>query len=168
MVKRVAKARMLTSALGNPEAMVARPHGFTLLELLLVVTLAALTAASVTLSLRDNAHTQLDQEAQRLSALLEAARAQARTSGVAVVWQPQPRGFKVDAQYRAWLVPGTTVTRMPPHPPHPAPADPAIWLPPEPLMPPQRLRLSLEGRDVWLGTNGVAPWRVLEGADAPL
>lgn len=143
-------------------------RGFTLLELLLVVALVALTSAGASFALRDGSETQLHQEAQRLAALLEAGRARARTSGVPVVWQPQVRGFSLDGQYREWLQASTTVARIAPHPKQPAPAEPDIWLPPEPLMPAQRLRLSVNGRDVWLGTNGVAPWRVLEGPDAAL
>lgn len=148
-----------------PRALTA---GFTLLELLLVVALVALSSAGVAVALRDNTHTQLHQEAQRLAVLLEAARAHARTTGVGVVWQAQPRGFVLDGQYRPWLHTQTIATRLSPSPKQAAPNTPDVWLPPEPLMPPQRLRLSADGREVWLGTNGVAPWRVLEGADAAL
>jgi general secretion pathway protein H len=143
-------------------------RGLTLLELLLVVALVALTSAGVSVALRDSAQTQLHQEAQRLAALLEAGRARARTRGVPVLWQSQGRGFSLDGQYREWLQANTTVARVSPHPPSPAPAQPDLWLPPEPLMPAQRLRLSVNGHSVWLGTNGVAPWRVLEGPDAAL
>jgi general secretion pathway protein H len=142
--------------------------GFTLLELLLVVTLIALTTAGVSLSLRDTAHTQLVQEGQRLAALMEAARAQARANGVPVVWKPQPRGFSFDGQYRDWAISGIVVHRMPVNSKQPPPVETEIWLPPEPLMPAQRLRLSVNGYEIWLGTNGVSPWRLLEGPDASL
>lgn len=143
-------------------------RGFTLLELLLVVALVALTSAGATVALRDSAQTQLHQEAQRLAALLEAGRARARTRGVPVLWQPQARGFSLDGQYREWLQANTVVARVSAHPPLPAPAEPGIWLPPEPLMPAQRVRLSVNGYTIWVGTNGVAPWRVLEEPDAAL
>jgi general secretion pathway protein H len=181
MVSPGAMPKMPILALGNPER-VARAmchqagaagrgraaHGFTLLELLLVLALVALTSAGASFALRDSADTQLQQEAQRLAALLETARAQARANGVPVLWQPQPGGFKLNGHTRTWLHPNTIVTRLSPHPKSPAPPEPALWLPPEPLMPPQRLRLSVDGHEVWLGTNGVTPWRVLEQADAAL
>ena len=60
--------------------------GFTLIELLIVVALIAIASAVASLALRDPASTQLEQEAARLSALLEAARAEARASGLPVRW----------------------------------------------------------------------------------
>jgi general secretion pathway protein H len=59
-----------------------RQRGFTLLELMVVVAIVALATAGVSLALRDSDATQLEREALRLSALLESARAQSRTSGV--------------------------------------------------------------------------------------
>jgi general secretion pathway protein H len=49
--------------------------GFTLIELLVVVALIAIATASLSLALRDPAESQLRREADRLAALLEAARA---------------------------------------------------------------------------------------------
>ena len=76
---------MPTSAPGSPEPLAPRQRqthsgtqrGFTLLELLVVVSLVALATAGVSLALPDPAATQLEREAQRLTALLEAGRAQA-------------------------------------------------------------------------------------------
>ena len=50
-----------------------RDCGFTLLELLVVVSIMALATAGAALALRDSAHTQLEREGERLAALLEAA-----------------------------------------------------------------------------------------------
>ena len=63
-----------------------RARGFTLIELLVVVSLIALGTAGVSLAMRDGNATRLEREGQRLAALLEAARAQSRASGVAVRW----------------------------------------------------------------------------------
>ena len=57
-----------------------RPHpglsnwqrGFTLIEILVVLAIVALGTGALVWSLRDSASQQLDEEAQRLSALLEA------------------------------------------------------------------------------------------------
>lgn len=72
-----------------------RQHGLTLLELLVVLAIIGFAMAGVSLSLRDSSQTQLEREAQRLVAVLEAARAQSRTSGIALIWQPTPEGFVI-------------------------------------------------------------------------
>lgn len=94
MVKPVVKAKTPTSAAGNKQAMQGQ-RGFTLLELLVVMAIIALSMLGIGLSLRDNHQTQLEREAQRLVALLEAARAQSRTSGVPLVWQTTAQGFVI-------------------------------------------------------------------------
>ena len=45
------------------------------------VSIVAIASAGVAFAMRDSAQTQTEREAQRLSALLESARAQSRTSG---------------------------------------------------------------------------------------
>ena len=84
----------------NALAVKRRSCGFTLIELMVVVALIAVASAAVTLALRDPSATQLEQEAARLAALLESARAEARASGLAVRWEPRPAdadasGFRV-------------------------------------------------------------------------
>ena len=76
--------------------------GFTLMEMLVVVAIIAIGTAGVAFVLRDSAHTQVEREAQRLSALLESARLQSRKSGVAVQWLATPQGFRF-----VGLAPGT-------------------------------------------------------------
>jgi general secretion pathway protein H len=72
-----------------------RQQGLTLLELLVVLAIIGFAMAGVSLSLRDSSQTQLEREAQRLVAVLEAARAQSRTSGVPLIWQATPEGFVI-------------------------------------------------------------------------
>ena len=55
-----------------------RTLGFTLLELLVVVSLIALSTAAVSLALRDRDTPALEREAQRLVAVLEAGRVSRR------------------------------------------------------------------------------------------
>ena len=69
--------------------MALRERGFTLVELLIVITLIALISAVASLALRDPASTRLEQEAERLVALLEAARHEARAAGVPARWEPR-------------------------------------------------------------------------------
>ena len=147
--------------------------GFTLLELMVVVALAAMLAAGLSFSLRDSSQQQLEREALRLGSLLDAARAQARTSGAPIVWRATAQGFEFigasprrDAsesltEPRAWLVPGTAVRVT-----EPANA-PVLVLGPEPLNPPQRLTLSLGERRLELASNGLRAFAPTSGLAAP-
>ena len=75
--------------------------GFTLLELLVVISIIAAASAGVALALRDGTQTALDRDAQRLAVLFEAARAQSRATGVPVTWQAKPGGF----EFTGWMGP---------------------------------------------------------------
>ena len=149
---------------------VRRNLGFTLIELMVVVTLVALATAGVTLALRDDGVTRLEREALRLSALIEAARAQSRTSGVPVVWRSLPQGFEFvgipapsstvpspDRQGgpRTWLS-ADTVAQV---------TQPAgalnLVLGPEPLIAAQRLVLRQGDRRLTLATDGLSPFAVV-------
>ncbi|MBX3609737.1 MAG: prepilin-type N-terminal cleavage/methylation domain-containing protein [Hydrogenophaga sp.] len=148
-----------------------RQHrGFTLLEIMVVVAIVALATASVTLALRDDSGTRLEREAMRLSAMLESARAQSRTSGLPVVWRPAPHGFEfiglpadrggdrpadVREGLHAWLNTDTGVRVVQP------PGASNLVLGPEPLIPAQRLVLALGERRVTLGTDGLGPFGVV-------
>lgn len=139
---------MPTLAPGSPDTLARRQLGFTLLELLVVVSIVALATAGVSLSLRDASATQLEREAQRLVALLESGRANARTLGVPIVWQAGPRGFELAGEFRPWLAEGTV-------------AGPTrVALGPEPMMAPQHISLRLQGRTLWLNTDGLRPFTV--------
>ncbi len=137
-------------------------HGFTLLELLVVVAIIALATAGVALSLRDPEAAQLEREAQRLVALLESARAQSRASGVAVRWHPVAGGFQFDglaphALPEQWLAP-TTLAR----------GSPVLLLGPEPIIGPQEVLLgsaSRLDRSVRVATDGLRPFAA--GSESP-
>lgn len=148
------------------------PRGFTLLELLVVISIVALATAGATLALRDGQATQLEREALRLSAMLEAARAQSRTSGVPVIWRMRSEGFEFTSAAaparddrpkassseiwgaRDWLDPETRAqVRMP------AGAQNLV-LGPEPLIAAQQLVLMQGDRRLVLTTDGIAPFTV--------
>lgn len=144
---------MPTSAPGSE--LIRRPHGFTLLELLVVVAIIAIATAGVSFAVRDSAGTQLEREAARLAALLESARAQSRTSGVAVRWHPTENGFRFDglppnALPGDWLHSTTSV------------AQPTVLLlGPEPVIGPQSVVLvssDLPDRSVRVATDGLRPF----------
>lgn len=134
--------------------------GFTLVELLVVLLLIGLATGVASLALRDAPATQLEREAARLAALLEAGRAEARASGLAVRFElnTQADGFRfiglpprIDLP-KAWLndaVRGRIIDAR------------ALVLGPEPLIGAQRIELSLDERRLSVATDGLAPFKTL-------
>jgi general secretion pathway protein H len=142
--------------------------GFTLLELIVVMAIVALGTAAVALSLRDSSQSALDREAERLAALLESARAQSRTNGVAVRWRLTPEGpgsFTFDglpaqALPNAWQNAGISAQPIDAN----GQAVAVLQLGPEPIIPAQQVELDSEGppsRSVRIGTDGLHPFTVL-------
>ena len=107
-----------------------RQQGLTLLELLVVLAIIGFAMAGVSLSLRDSSQTQLEREAQRLVAVLEAARAQSRTSGIALIWQPTPEGFVIRPALTPNAAQGnnTVITATPSNATNPIAARTETWL----------------------------------------
>lgn len=132
--------------------------GFTLLELLVVIAIIAMATAGVGLALRDSSETALEREAQRLAVLFETARAQSRASGVPVTWRVTTTGFRFDglpdgALPQNWLSAGVTVG-----------AAAAVNLGPEPIIGPQTIDLTLQGKIWRLSTDGLQPFNALAAA----
>lgn len=179
MGNRAVKAGMWTSAPGSKPASSGVPRrsrvasrGFTLIELLIVVTLIAVVSAVASLALRDPSETRLEREGVRLAALLESARAESRTLGIAVTWLPRPTQTNKEmldfnfiglpdklSPQRHWLEPGVTAEVA-----GATAAAPGIVLGPEPLIGPQRIVLRLEDRSVTLVSDGLGPF-ALDNAD---
>ena len=145
-------------------------HGFTLLELMVVIAIIALGTAAVSLSLPDADSDRLETEALRLSALLESARAQSRTSGVPVYWRATPEGFEFMglssrkeapnplAGRRAWLQADTQAEIT-------QPKGTSNLVPgPEPLITAQRVQLQLGAQSLVLATDGLGPFAVVPPA----
>ena len=154
---------MRISAAGNKPFGPHRPFrlaalaraGFTLLELLVVLSIVAIATAGATLALRDPAQALLQRDAERLAVLLESGRAVSRTRGVTVVWHPQGDGFRfegVSAETlpQAWLDNGTRAQSAAP-----------IVLGPEPIIGPQEIILTHSGTESgrWrVVTDGLRPF----------
>lgn len=131
--------------------------GFTLVELLVVVSIIALASAGVGFALRDSAHGQLEREGERLAALFESARAQSRASGVAVRWRVRGEGFLFEGLPSGtlpvnWLGPDVAIA-----------SDSLVQLGPEPILARQVLVLrSLRdpAQALRVATDGVRPFSV--------
>ena len=139
---------------------------------MIVVALVAVAAGVVSLALRDPAATRLDTEAQRLSALLEAARAESRASGLTVVWTPVRDGE--DGGFRFTRVSGkrSEPLALPTHWLEPQVraeviGAPGVQLGPEPLIPAQRIVLRLADQRLLLATDGLGPFGVAAEAASP-
>jgi general secretion pathway protein H len=145
--------------------------------LLIVVAIVALASTLATLALRDPDASALEREADRLSALLEAARAESRASGLAVRWVPAPAsqageeaGEENAPHFRfvglpaalnlpqRWLTPQVQAEVV---------GARSLLLGPEPLIGAQRVSLRLGDRRLTLATDGLGPFEP-QPADALL
>jgi general secretion pathway protein H len=133
---------------------------------MIVVALIAVAAGVVSLALRDPASVRLETEAQRLSALLESARAESRGSGLAVHWVParvddqahfrfvRVSGAKSEPLDRPtrWLDPQVRAEVV---------NASSVQLGPEPLIGAQRIVLRLGDQRLQLATDGLAPFSIV-------
>jgi general secretion pathway protein H len=138
--------------------------GFTLLELLVVITIIAIASAGVVVGLRDSSETQLEREAQRLAALLESARAFSRMTSNPVRWHLTPSGFAFEgvppsaALPTEWL--GAQVQAFP--------SGGGLTLGPEPIIGAQSVFLAIASnptRRLVVRTDGIRPFIVETGAE---
>jgi general secretion pathway protein H len=159
---------------GSGAASFAR--GFTLIELMVVITLIAIATAGVSFALRDNESTLLDREADRLATILETTRVQSRSTGVALAWLPLAQGFVIvpasvlkgasvqmnAASISPWLAPGISaqiaggaggvgVAN---------PSPRSLLLGAEPMIAPASVLLSLGARRLSVSTDGLRPFAV--------
>lgn len=134
-----------------------RQRGFTLIEMMLVLAIIALGSALVSLSLPNEDRRALDRDGERLVALLEAARAQSRVSGVPVRWRATRGGFEFDGLPPGspglptrWLDPRTLAVGNAP-----------VLLGPEPIIGAQAIVLHRAGAAeprVQVATDGLRPF----------
>lgn len=142
-------------------------RGFTLLELLVVVSIVAAVSAGVALALRDGNQTALDRDAQRLAVLLESGRAQSRATGVAVRWRTTATGFVFDGLGATtlpnqWLSESTRAVVV-----SGASGAAVLQLGPDPMIGAQEVQLinasqanDLQAASVRIATDGLRPFAI--------
>ena len=152
----------------RPHLRPVRPQvlrGFTLIELLMVLAMLAVASGLVSLALRDGSASRLEREGERLSALLEAARAEARASGLAVHWHPLPGNG--EAHFRFAGLParlGLPNRWLDDHVHAEIVGAAQVPLGPEPMIGAQRIVLHLGSERLEVHSDGLAPFRA--GAQA--
>ena len=147
-----------------PGSKARRARGFTLLELMVVVAMIAITTAVVSFAIPDPSATRLEREAARLIALLESARTQARAGAMTVLWVPQPNGPEADYQFLGmppalmpplkWLEPDVKAEVA---------GAKSIVLGPEPVIGAQSVILRLDDKQIIISTDGLSAFDVLTG-----
>jgi general secretion pathway protein H len=162
-----------------------RQRGFTLLELLVVLAIVALSVGAATLALRDGAATALEREGVRLAALLEMARAESRVTGTAVLWVPGAMAGDAAAPGagdRAAAIDFRFVGLVGLSDSEPMPTRwldarvlaqvagrNGVVLGPEAILPAQQVVLSLEGQRLTVASDGLGPFVVTgSAAEAPV
>jgi len=148
----------------------SRAAGFTLIEVMLVMAIIAIATSLVSLALRDGTQSRLEEEGARLSALLEAARTEARASGLTVRWVPTDTAASDGANFRfiglpagaelptRWLAEGVSAEII---------GARALLLGPEPVLPAQRIVLHLDERRLVLSSNGLEPFGPAVDTESP-
>lgn len=179
MASPAAKAKTPTSVAGNKahSPIMQRQRGLTLLELLVVLAIIGFALTGVSLAMRDSSQNQLEREAQRLTAQLEAARAQSRTSGVAMIWRTTAVGYDIASAFansgltsrqETWLYPSTQAHLST----HAATATHTVVLGPEPIIAPASITLSVlpepgntidasKLQQLRIATDGLRPFQVM-------
>lgn len=145
-------------------------RGFTLLELLIVLSITAAVVGGAALALPDSGRRALEQDAQRLAAQLEVARAQSRASGQAVWadvqaqgwrWQGLPSPADVAVAAAAGVATSDAMQQRWLHAPTQAAAV-RVQLGPEPVIGAQQVSLwNDQGQRTLVVTDGVRPFEVV-------
>ena len=158
---------MPTSVPGSSRLAPRRLRGFTLIEVLLVLAIIAVSVGVVSVALRDSTSARLEEEGARLAALLEMARAEARVAGTAVYWVPGHTDDGRDWRFvglgaapalpARWLDPATQAQVL---------GTTAVVLGPDAILPAQRIVLRLGEQKLELTSDGLAPFAVADDASA--
>jgi general secretion pathway protein H len=173
---------MPTSAIGSDLARTLRAHGpataspgFTLLELMLVVLVVALTTALIAMRWPQPPVRDLSHDAERLAAQLDILRQQAASQGHPLIWTAHPSGYAwspaTGAQARAQDGPAASSPPTPWLSPHTRSQTPQLVLPGEPVSGPLvvELRSALNpSLRATVEASGLSPFKVtVRSSDTP-
>jgi general secretion pathway protein H len=147
-------------------------RGFTLIELIVAITIVAIASATVAVAMRDRADVQLEREALHLASVLETARSEARAASLDVRWVPDSNSDA--SRYRVTGLPVALIKRLELE--RPWLGDPpiveiegasangrSIRLGPEPLIGAQRVTLIRGDHRITLATDGLRPFAIAKG-----
>ena len=141
-------------------------RGFTLLELMVVIAIIAIVSAGAILVIPDSSQTNLDREAQRLTALLDSARAQSRASGLSITWHATDDGFKFDGLPQIKNTQTDAYEDLIPFPTKWLNSDTSadttliLTLGPEPIISKQEVVLKNAGRSIKISSDGLRPFLI--------
>ena len=126
---------------------------------MVVLAVVALAAGVIGVALRDSTADVLERDAVRLAALLEAARVEARASGLPVRWMIVPDGSDADFRFVGLPEPQRLPTHWLDARVHAQVLGGAsLVLGPEPILPAQRVQLRLDERSLDVASDGLRPF----------
>ena len=70
-------------------------HGFTLIELMVVLVIVGIASAAISLSIKPDPLQMLRKDANRLVQTLQIAQAEARADGRPITWRADAKGFRL-------------------------------------------------------------------------